>query len=79
MNNVSKEVHNMTFLKKAWDGFVERFLNGEFWFDLYLAVYKWLRSCLLNTDNLREVLFPRRYYESSSFQLSDLLKILMRR
>ncbi|CAH8587916.1 unnamed protein product [Schistosoma intercalatum] len=49
------------FLKSIWDKIVKRVTSGVFYFDLYLLLYNWLRSCILDTDNLREVFYPSEY------------------
>ncbi|CAI2732050.1 unnamed protein product [Schistosoma spindalis] len=49
------------FLKSIWDKIVNRVKSGVFYFDLYLVIYRWLRSCILDTDNLREVLYPSEF------------------
>uniref|UniRef100_A0AA82N7X3 Uncharacterized protein n=1 Tax=Schistosoma mansoni TaxID=6183 RepID=A0AA82N7X3_SCHMA len=49
------------FLNATWHRIENRVTSGVFYFDLYLVIYNWLRSCLLNTDNLREVLYPSEF------------------
>ncbi|CAH8605824.1 unnamed protein product [Schistosoma curassoni] len=50
-----------SFLKSMWEKIVERVKSGVFYFDLYLLLYNWLRSCILDTENLREVFYPSEY------------------
>ncbi|KAH8874264.1 hypothetical protein KSF78_0008311 [Schistosoma japonicum] len=38
-----------SFLKNLWEN---------------LIIYKWLRSCLLDTNNLREVFYPKHLEET---------------
>ncbi|CAH8641248.1 unnamed protein product [Schistosoma rodhaini] len=50
-----------SFLNSTWQRIKKRVTSEVFYFDLYLVIYNWLRSCLLNTDNLREVLYPSEF------------------
>ncbi|CAH8603334.1 unnamed protein product [Schistosoma bovis] len=50
-----------SFLSSTWKKIVERVSSGVFYFDLYLLLYNWLRSCILDTENLREVFYPSEY------------------
>ncbi|CAH8615863.1 unnamed protein product [Heterobilharzia americana] len=64
------------FIVTAWNSFIQRVISGEFWFDLYLTLYRWLRSCILDFSNLKELFFPKRFYEQKPFDLLSLLKLL---
>ncbi|CAH8615980.1 unnamed protein product [Schistosoma haematobium] len=50
-----------SFLNSTWNKIVQRVTSGVFYFDLYLLLYNWLRSCILDTENLREVFYPSEY------------------
>ncbi|CAH8603350.1 unnamed protein product [Schistosoma bovis] len=43
-----------SFLSSTWKKIVERVSSG-------LLLYNWLRSCILDTENLREVFYPSEY------------------
>ncbi|KAH8874265.1 hypothetical protein KSF78_0008312 [Schistosoma japonicum] len=38
-----------------------------------IIIYNWLRSCLLDTDNLREVFYPKYFHLLGKYILMDLL------
>ncbi|CAH8578726.1 unnamed protein product [Schistosoma mattheei] len=54
-------IAQIIFLNSTWNKIVQRVTSGVFYFDLYLLLYNWLRSCILDTENLREVFYPSEY------------------